>query len=65
MMTATNGSFRGDLDEDIEMQLYTNPDVGYIMAFLVTHGFSGAPMVPGMTIQLAATEHHYLVNREG
>ena len=65
MTTTTNGSFGGDLNEDIDMRLYTNPDLDYIPAFLATRGFSGVPMVLGMTIQLAATEQHYLINREG
>ena len=65
MMITTNGSFAGNLDEDIDMRLHTNPDLDYIMAFFVTQGLLGASTVPGMTIQLAASEQRYLVNREG
>ena len=65
MMTTTNGSFAGNLDEDIDMRLHTTPELDYIMAFLVTNEHSGAPAVPGMIIQLAASEQYYLVNREG
>ena len=64
-VTTTNGSFGGYLDEDIETKWHTIPDLDYIMALLTIQGFSGAPIVLGQSIQLAATEQHYHMTREG
>ena len=65
MMTTSNGSFAGNLGEDIDMRLNATPELDFIMSFLVTNGYSGAPAEPGMIIQLAASEQYYLVNRGG
>ena len=62
MVTAC-GSFQGDLEEDIDSRLHVTPEVAFLMDFLVINGYSGAPIVPAMIIQLAALEQYYLVTR--
>ena len=65
MMTTLNGSFARNLEEDIDMRLNETLEVAFLMDFPVIYGYSGAPTVPGMIIQLAASEQYYLVARGG